>query len=49
VGEKTRMDVALHLPDQLSEGEVKGWLDMGVEPGLSMTIDRLVEKLARAA
>ncbi|KQX38305.1 hypothetical protein ASD04_11905 [Devosia sp. Root436] len=46
VGERTRMDVALHLPDQLSQAEVEAWLDKGIEPGMAMTIDRLVEKLA---
>lgn len=50
VGGKTRMDVTLHLPDQLSAAEVQDWLDMGVEPGLGMTIDRLVERFkAKAA
>lgn len=45
VGERTRMEVALHLPDALSDSQVKAWLDMGVEAGMSMTIDRLVAKL----
>ena len=44
-GERTRMEVALRLPDQLSEAEVRAWLDMGVEAGMAMTIDRLVAKL----
>ena len=49
-GARTRMVVSLRLPDQLSESAVQAWLDMGVEPGMAMTIDRLVEKLrARAA
>ena len=50
VGEKTRMDLAFQLPDQLSDAEVKAWLDKGVQPGMAMTIDRLVDRLkAKAA
>lgn len=50
VGEKTRMDVAFQLPDALSDAEVQRWLDMGVEPGMTMTIDRLVGRFkAKAA
>jgi uncharacterized protein YndB with AHSA1/START domain len=50
VGERTRMKVALRLPDQLSQAEAQGWLDKGIEPGMAMTIDRLVERLrAKAA
>ena len=50
VGEKTRMDLAFQLPDQLSDAEVKAWLDKGVQPGMAMTIDRLVDNLkAKAA
>ena len=49
-GDRTRMEVALRLPDQLSQAEVKSWLDKGIEPGRAMTIDRLVERLkAKAA
>lgn len=49
VGQQTRMDVTLRLPDQLSAAEVQAWLDMGIEPGMSMTIDRLVQKFAKSA
>lgn len=50
VGERTRMEVALYLPDQLSEADVQAWLNQGLEPGMAMTIDRLVHRLgARAA
>ena len=50
VGSKTRMDVAFRLPDALSDAEVQAWLDQGVEPGMAMTIDRLVDRLeARVA
>jgi uncharacterized protein YndB with AHSA1/START domain len=50
VGERTRMDLTLRLPDQLSADQVQGWLDKGLEPGMAMTIDRLVERLkAKAA
>jgi uncharacterized protein YndB with AHSA1/START domain len=49
VGERTRMDVSLRLPDQLSQAEVQGWLDKGIEPGMAMTIDRLVAKFSRSA
>jgi uncharacterized protein YndB with AHSA1/START domain len=48
-GERTRMDVALYLPDQLSAAEVQGWLDKGLEPGMAMTIDRLVDRLKTKA
>lgn len=49
-GARTRMVVSLRLPDQLSDAAVQAWLDMGVEAGMAMTIDRLVAKLrARAA
>ena len=50
VGARTRMVVSLRLPDQLSDAAAQAWLDMGVEPGMAMTIDRLVAQLrARAA
>jgi uncharacterized protein YndB with AHSA1/START domain len=49
VGARTRMDVALHLPDQLSDAEVQAWLDKGVEKGMAMTVDRLVAKLGSAS
>ena len=50
VGERTRMEVEFRLPDALSDAEVQGWMNKGVEPGMAMTIDRLVERLqARAA
>ena len=48
-GERTRMVVALHLPDQLSAAEVQDWLDKGLEPGMSMTIDRLVARFTAKA
>ena len=49
-GYETFQDVAVRLPDQLSQAAVKGWLDKGLEPGMAMTIDRLVERLrAKAA
>jgi hypothetical protein len=44
------MVVSLHLPDSLSAPDVRRWLELGVEAGMAMTIDRLVEKLrSRAA
>ena len=49
VGERTRMVVALRLPDHLSAAEVQGWLDKGLEPGMAMTIDRLVARLKAEA
>lgn len=49
VGQQTRMEVTLRLPDQFSEAEVRAWLDKGIEPGMSMTIDRLMAKFAKSA
>lgn len=50
VGNRTRMDLAFRLPDALSDAEVQAWLAKGVEPGMAMTIDRLVDRLrVRAA
>ena len=49
VGEKTRMDLALFLPDALSGAEVQAWLDKGVEAGMTMTVDRLVKRFERVA
>ena len=49
VGERTRMDLALRLPDELTSAEVQAWLDKGIEPGMTMTIDRLVTRLNRRA
>ena len=46
LGTQTRLVLTLALPDELSEAEVQGWLDKGIEPGMSMTIDRLVDKFA---
>lgn len=45
--DKTRMDFRLQLPDQLSDEETKTWLDMGIDQGWGMTIDRLVAQLAQ--
>lgn len=44
VGTQTRMVVTLALPDDLSEAAVQEWMDKGIEPGMSMTIDRLVAR-----
>lgn len=50
VGERTRMDLQLALPDRLSEAQVRACPDKGVEAGMTMTIERLVSRLrARAA
>ena len=46
VGEQTRMDFRLQLPDQMSDEAAKAWLDMGIDQGWGMTIDRLVTQLA---
>ena len=46
VGEQTRMDFRLRLPDQMSDAAAKAWLDMGIDHGWSVTIDRLVAQLA---
>ena len=48
LGQRTRMEVTLRLPDQLSAAEVQAWRDRGIEPGMSMTIDRLVAKFAKS-
>lgn len=42
VGAQTRMVVTLALPDDLSDDQVQDWMDKGIEPGMSMTMDRLV-------
>lgn len=47
MGEQTRLDLALRLPDQLDDRQVQDWLDKGIEAGMTMTIDRLVRKFAR--
>jgi len=47
LGPQTRLVLTLALPDELSEAEVQSWLDKGIEPGMSMTVDRLVDKFAR--
>ena len=44
VGQQTRMDLALRLPDQLTETQVQDWMDKGIERGMTMTIDRLVQR-----
>lgn len=49
VGARTRLTVTLRLPDDLSQGAVQAWLDKGLEAGMTMTIDRLVARLGRAA
>lgn len=49
VGQRTRMDLALYLPDHLSAEQAQAWLDMGVEAGMTMTIDRLVASMAARA
>ncbi len=46
VGERTRMDLTLRLPDALSPDEAQAWMDKGIEPGMTMTIDRLVARFA---
>jgi len=46
MGEKTKMDLMLRLPDQLSAAEAQAWMDKGIEPGMTMTIDRLVARFA---
>lgn len=36
----------LHLPTTLSEVDAEQWLAVGIRPGWTETIDRLVEQLA---
>jgi hypothetical protein len=43
------MDVTLRLPDQLSVSEAQAWMDKGIEPGMTMTIDRLVARFPVSA
>lgn len=49
VSRQTRMDFRLDLPDQLSDEAAQAWLDMGIDKGWGMTIDRLVAKLQQQA
>jgi len=43
------MVVTLALPDDLGDAEVQAWMAKGIEPGMSMTIDRLVDFFAEAS
>ena len=49
MGSQTQMVVTLALPDDLGDAEVQAWMAKGIEPGMSMTIDRLVDFFAEAS
>lgn len=49
VGDRTRLDLSLFLPDQLSDSQVQAWMEKGIEPGMTMTVDRLVAQLASSS
>ena len=46
LGDQTEMRFEVELPATLSADEVRGWFEMGIHDGWSMTIDRLVTKFA---
>jgi uncharacterized protein YndB with AHSA1/START domain len=42
VGGGTRMTLRLDLPAGISDAEARDWFAMGIEPGMTQTIDRFV-------
>jgi uncharacterized protein YndB with AHSA1/START domain len=45
-GGKTAMSLTVSFPDSMSQDDVSKWLDSGMRPGWSDTIDRVVAQLA---
>ena len=46
-GDQTHMTLAVNFPESMSVADVAEWLDSGMHPGWSDTIDRVVDQFAK--